>query len=334
MAIGLAVASATLIAANQDSVGELLSGLLSATVIPGLPVVAYVAAVLVLAVAAFTRPDPRAGFLTWATSSFGVAYIALLLPFVALVGHLGPADGSAATSVGGLSLKAGTAWLITLLLLVWGYDTGAYLTGRWLGRRRLIDHVSPSKTIEGLAGGLVAATIAAGIGTWLVGMAPWHAARDRPAGRTGGAGGRPGGVAAQARRQPQGLRLPVPRARRHARSHRLVPVRGSRARRLRAAGGGRQHVIGVAVLGSTGSIGRQTLEVISAHPDRFRVTGLAAGRAAAGASTSSWRPGPMRAPGLPPGSPTAWTTGAGRMVAWRSWPPPMAPTWWWWPPPA
>ena len=56
-----------------------------------------------------------------------------------------------------------------LLLVVWGYDSGAYLTGRWLGRRRLIDHISPSKTIEGLAGGLVAATIAAGIGTWLVG---------------------------------------------------------------------------------------------------------------------------------------------------------------------
>jgi 1-deoxy-D-xylulose-5-phosphate reductoisomerase len=36
-------------------------------------------------------------------------------------------------------------------------------------------------------------------------------------------------------------------------------------------------VIGVAVLGSTGSIGRQTLQVIEAHPDRFRVTGLAAG---------------------------------------------------------
>ncbi|HEX5578586.1 MAG TPA: 1-deoxy-D-xylulose-5-phosphate reductoisomerase, partial [Candidatus Limnocylindria bacterium] len=36
-------------------------------------------------------------------------------------------------------------------------------------------------------------------------------------------------------------------------------------------------MIGVAVLGSTGSIGRQTLEVIGAHPDRFRVTALAAG---------------------------------------------------------
>jgi 1-deoxy-D-xylulose-5-phosphate reductoisomerase len=36
-------------------------------------------------------------------------------------------------------------------------------------------------------------------------------------------------------------------------------------------------VIGVAILGSTGSIGRQTLEVVAAHPDRFRVVGLASG---------------------------------------------------------
>jgi 1-deoxy-D-xylulose-5-phosphate reductoisomerase len=34
----------------------------------------------------------------------------------------------------------------------------------------------------------------------------------------------------------------------------------------------------VAVLGSTGSIGRQTLEVISAHPRHFRIIGLAAGQ--------------------------------------------------------
>jgi 1-deoxy-D-xylulose-5-phosphate reductoisomerase len=34
----------------------------------------------------------------------------------------------------------------------------------------------------------------------------------------------------------------------------------------------------VAVLGSTGSIGRQTLEVISAHPGHFRIVGLAAGK--------------------------------------------------------
>ena len=34
---------------------------------------------------------------------------------------------------------------------------------------------------------------------------------------------------------------------------------------------------GLVVLGSTGSIGRQTLDVVRAFPDRFRVVGLAAG---------------------------------------------------------
>ena len=38
----------------------------------------------------------------------------------------------------------------------------------------------------------------------------------------------------------------------------------------------------VVVLGSTGSIGRQTLEVITSHPDRFEVVGLAAGRGSGG----------------------------------------------------
>jgi 1-deoxy-D-xylulose-5-phosphate reductoisomerase len=37
----------------------------------------------------------------------------------------------------------------------------------------------------------------------------------------------------------------------------------------------------VALLGSTGSIGRQTVEVLEAHPDRFEVNALAAGRDAA-----------------------------------------------------
>ena len=36
--------------------------------------------------------------------------------------------------------------------------------------------------------------------------------------------------------------------------------------------------IRVAVLGSTGSIGRQALDVLAAHPDRFEVVALAAGR--------------------------------------------------------
>src|SRR5688572_18598498 len=35
---------------------------------------------------------------------------------------------------------------------------------------------------------------------------------------------------------------------------------------------------GVALLGSTGSIGTQAIEVLAAHPEVFRIVGLAAGR--------------------------------------------------------
>ena len=174
LATGTAVTGAGLVAANAEQVGGILADLLRATETPGLPLLSFSAAVVVLGAASFARADPRAGFLSWATSSFGLAYVGLLAPFIVLVAHLGPADGSAAT-VGALGLRAGTAWCLLLILVVWGYDTGAYLTGRWIGRRRLIDHISPSKTLEGLVGGLVTATLAAGLGAWLVGLEPWHA---------------------------------------------------------------------------------------------------------------------------------------------------------------
>jgi phosphatidate cytidylyltransferase len=171
---GMGITAAGLITTNDESVGGLVSHLVTALDPPGLVAATLVAAVLLLAAAGFTRADPRAGFTTWAMTSFGVAYIGLLLPAIVLVAHLAPAGGSPSTAVGPLGLGSGVAWALMLVLVVWGYDTGAYLTGRWVGRRRLVEHISPSKTVEGLAGGLVVATIAAGIGAFLIGLDPWH----------------------------------------------------------------------------------------------------------------------------------------------------------------
>ena len=171
---GMAITAAGLVTTNDESVGGLVSHLVTALDPPGLVAATLVAAILLLAAAGFTRSDPRAGFMTWAMTSFGVAYVGLLLPAIVLVAHLAPAGGSPGTPVGPLGLGSGVAWALTLVLVVWGYDTGAYLTGRWLGRRRLVEHISPSKTVEGLAGGLVLATVAAGIGAYLIGLDPWH----------------------------------------------------------------------------------------------------------------------------------------------------------------
>jgi len=174
LAAGLVVAGAGLVTANQALVGGALADLLRATEPPGLSTMAFAAAVLVLGVVGFTRAEPTKGFVTWAITSFGVAYVGLLAPFIVAVAHLAPPGGSATTPIGAFGLRSGSAWILLLLLVVWGYDSGAYLTGRWLGRRRLIDHISPSKTVEGLVGGLLVATIAAGIGAWLVGLEPWQ----------------------------------------------------------------------------------------------------------------------------------------------------------------
>ena len=171
---GMGITAAGLVTTNDESVGGLVSHLVTALDPPGLVAATLVAAILLLAASGFTRSDPRAGFMTWAMTSFGVAYVGLLLPAIVLVAHLAPAGGSPDTTVGPLGVGSGVAWTLTLVLVVWGYDTGAYLTGRWLGRRRLVEHISPSKTVEGLAGGLVLATVAAGIGAVLIGLDPWH----------------------------------------------------------------------------------------------------------------------------------------------------------------
>jgi phosphatidate cytidylyltransferase len=171
---GMALLAAGLVSANSDNVGGLLTTLLGSLDSPGLVAATLIAVILLMGGVAFTRADPREGFVTWAMSSFGIAYIGLLLPAIVLVAHLAPPGGSGTTSVGILGLGSGAAWALTLVLVVWGYDIGAYLTGRAIGRRHMLEHISPSKTIEGLVGGLVLATLAAGIGAALIGLEAWH----------------------------------------------------------------------------------------------------------------------------------------------------------------
>lgn len=49
------------------------------------------------------------------------------------------------------------------LLILWANDTGAYLAGRAFGRHKLFERISPNKTWEGLAGGVVLALVLAAI---------------------------------------------------------------------------------------------------------------------------------------------------------------------------
>lgn len=51
--------------------------------------------------------------------------------------------------------------LIGVFLLIWSSDTFAYLTGVSIGKHKLLERISPKKTIEGLLGGIIATMIVA-----------------------------------------------------------------------------------------------------------------------------------------------------------------------------
>jgi phosphatidate cytidylyltransferase len=55
----------------------------------------------------------------------------------------------------------GPGFVIVALMFAWFADTGGYFAGRFLGKRKLYELVSPKKTVEGAIGGLGGAVIGA-----------------------------------------------------------------------------------------------------------------------------------------------------------------------------
>ncbi|MDY6978245.1 MAG: phosphatidate cytidylyltransferase [Pseudomonadota bacterium] len=60
----------------------------------------------------------------------------------------------------------GPQWVMYLLLLIWMADTGAYFAGRAFGRHKLLYNVSPGKSWEGVAGGLLGCLILSVAAGW------------------------------------------------------------------------------------------------------------------------------------------------------------------------
>ncbi|EKP93650.1 phosphatidate cytidylyltransferase [Thermaerobacter subterraneus] len=57
--------------------------------------------------------------------------------------------------------RAGVAWLLVPLVILWVQDIAAFFVGRAVGRHRMAPRISPGKTWEGAAGGLAAGLLVA-----------------------------------------------------------------------------------------------------------------------------------------------------------------------------
>jgi phosphatidate cytidylyltransferase len=145
---------ATHVGMNVGIVQSVLAGLSILTAFyferPDLALAAFAALVIVeLTAQLFTSQDLTKALASAAGTIFGVAYITVLGGYLIALRLV---DDK------GLSLSAK---LISLFfLIVFAGDTGAYYTGRMLGKHKLAPRISPGKTIEGLIGGLAANVLA------------------------------------------------------------------------------------------------------------------------------------------------------------------------------
>lgn len=137
----------------------------------GMKTIGFISAVILMLSIYFFKALEWDTF-AWATASIGIIFI-IALHMITVVAKHGKRNYKDILSNGFLTMyiviSMGCVWLtketfdtVTMLLTficAWSCDTFAYFTGRFLGKHKLIPHVSPNKTIEGSVGGVVGAMV-------------------------------------------------------------------------------------------------------------------------------------------------------------------------------
>jgi phosphatidate cytidylyltransferase len=114
-----------------------------------LPLTGFVAlAMLLFASSIWLRGPAGRPLASVSVTVFGVIYAGMFTYLYALRYHPYAVGAAAGTAVAALPV-----------FLTWATDIGAFMVGKNFGTRKLLPSVSPGKTVEGAAGGLVLAVI-------------------------------------------------------------------------------------------------------------------------------------------------------------------------------
>lgn len=119
----------------------------------------------------FFRKRLDGAMVDWALTMAISLYLGWPTSFMLLLRGSAPATFQGS---GAVTLPTGAWWLLVVLLGVWGFDAAAFFSGRYFGRHKLAPEISPGKTWEGVAGGLVLSITAALVLTVVPLHVPWY----------------------------------------------------------------------------------------------------------------------------------------------------------------
>ena len=137
----------------------------------GMKTIGFISAVILMSSIYFCKAIEWDTF-AWATASIGIIFI-IALHMITVVAKHGKRNYKDILSNGFLTIYIvlsmscvwlakdtfDTATMLFTFICAWSCDTFAYFTGRFLGKHKLIPHVSPNKTVEGSVGGVVGAMV-------------------------------------------------------------------------------------------------------------------------------------------------------------------------------
>lgn len=152
---------------NTGIIGGLMVGFLAYFSNGYFLTIVLTATILLVMMIQLSKKDVSTAITGISVTIFGVIYIAWLLSHAILLRGIGPEleneyhyTRQMLEQIQG-SRDVGLFFVLLVIACTFLNDTGAYFTGKAWGRRKLAPRISPKKTWEGAAGGVVASAVTA-----------------------------------------------------------------------------------------------------------------------------------------------------------------------------